>query len=55
VLYGSRARGATNLPNVPASNLAQIGIGGWRVLREAVAVARESASKRLPFVSSQAT
>jgi len=32
---------ATNLPNVPASNLVQIGIGGWQVPREAVAVARE--------------
>jgi agmatinase len=27
---------ATNLPNVPASNLVQIGIGGWQVPREAV-------------------
>ena len=32
---------ATNLPNVPASNLVQIGIGGWQVPREAVAMARE--------------
>ena len=32
---------ATNLPNVPASNLVQIGIGGWQVPREAVAIARE--------------
>ena len=32
---------ATNLPNVAASNLVQIGIGGWQVPREAVAVARE--------------
>lgn len=32
---------ATNLPNVPASNLVQIGIGGWQVPREAVKVARE--------------
>ncbi len=27
---------ATNLPNVPAVNLVQIGIGGWQVPREAV-------------------
>jgi agmatinase len=27
---------ATNLPNVPATNLVQIGIGGWQVPREAV-------------------
>jgi agmatinase len=27
---------ATNLPNVPAANLVQIGIGGWQVPREAV-------------------
>ncbi len=32
---------ATNLPNVPATNLVQVGIGGWQVPREAVAVARE--------------
>lgn len=32
---------ATDLPNVPASNLVQIGIGGWQVPREAVKVARE--------------
>lgn len=32
---------ATNLPNVSPKNLVQIGIGGWQVPREAVAVARE--------------
>ena len=32
---------STNLPNVPAKNLVQVGIGGWQVPREAVAVARE--------------
>ncbi|MEM9433924.1 MAG: agmatinase family protein [Pseudomonadota bacterium] len=32
---------STNLPNVPAKNLAQVGIGGWQVPREAVKVARE--------------
>ena len=32
---------ATNLANVPAVNLVQIGIGGWQVPREAVKVARE--------------
>jgi agmatinase len=32
---------ATNLPNVPASNLIQIGIGGWQVPRPAVAEARK--------------
>jgi agmatinase len=31
---------ATNLPNVPATNLVQIGIGGWQVPREAVAQIR---------------
>jgi agmatinase len=31
---------ATNLPNVPAVNLVQIGIGGWQVPREAVAQIR---------------
>ena len=32
---------STNLPNVPAKNLVQVGIGGWQVPREAVEVARE--------------
>lgn len=32
---------ATNLPNVPATNLVQIGIGGWQVPRQAVAEARK--------------
>jgi agmatinase len=32
---------ATNLPNVPATNLVQVGIGGWQVPREGVKVARE--------------
>ena len=31
---------ATNLDNVPAVNLVQVGIGGWQVPREAVKVAR---------------
>ena len=32
---------STNLPNVPAKNLVQVGIGGWQVPRDAVKVARE--------------
>lgn len=32
---------ATDLPNVPAVNLVQVGIGGWQVFREGVKVARE--------------
>jgi agmatinase len=32
---------ATNMPNVPAKNLVQIGIGGWQVPRPAVAEARK--------------
>ncbi|MEL7026711.1 MAG: agmatinase family protein, partial [Pseudomonadota bacterium] len=32
---------STNLTNVPAKNLVQVGIGGWQVPREAVKVARE--------------
>ncbi len=32
---------ATNLPNVPAENLVQIGIGGWQVPRDAVQEARK--------------
>ena len=31
---------ATNLPNVPATNLVQLGIGGWQVPRYGVAEAR---------------
>ena len=32
---------ATNLPNVPATNLLQIGIGGWQMPRQAVKEARK--------------
>lgn len=32
---------ATNMPNVPATNLVQIGIGGWQVPREAVSEMRK--------------
>ncbi|MGH8615162.1 MAG: agmatinase family protein [Gammaproteobacteria bacterium] len=32
---------ATNLPNVPAKNLVQIGIGGWQVPRQAIKEARK--------------
>jgi agmatinase len=32
---------ATNLPNVSATNLVQLGIGGWQVPREGVEVARK--------------
>ena len=32
---------ATNLPNVPATNLVQLGIGGWQVPREGVKEARK--------------
>ena len=32
---------ATNIPNAPAKNLVQVGIGGWQVPRAGVKVARE--------------
>lgn len=32
---------ATNIPNAPAANLVQVGIGGWQVPRAGVQVARE--------------
>ena len=32
---------ATDIPNVPAKNLVQIGIGGWQAPRPAVKVGRE--------------
>ena len=32
---------ATNLPNVPATNLVQLGIGGWQVPRDGVQEARK--------------
>ena len=35
---------ATNLPNVPAENLVQIGIGGWQAPRAGVKVGRERSS-----------
>ncbi|HEX6469577.1 MAG TPA: agmatinase family protein [Streptosporangiaceae bacterium] len=35
---------ATDLPNVPASNLVQIGIGGWQAPRPGVKVGRERAT-----------
>src|SRR3569623_232860 len=36
-----RRGSTTNLPNVPATNLVQIGIGGWQVPRQAVKEARK--------------
>jgi agmatinase len=38
---------ATNLPNVPAQNLVQLGIGGWQVPRAGVAEARKRATNVL--------
>lgn len=38
---------ATNLPNVKAANLVQVGIGGWQVPREGVEVARARQSNVL--------
>ncbi len=35
---------ATNIPNAPAKNLVQVGIGGWQVPRAGVKVARERGS-----------
>lgn len=35
---------ATNIPNAPAKNLVQVGIGGWQVPRPGVKVARERGS-----------
>jgi agmatinase len=32
---------ATNLPNVPAINLVQVGIGGWQVPRAALKVSTD--------------
>jgi agmatinase len=32
---------ATDIPNVPAKNLVQVGIGGWQVPRQAIAEARK--------------
>lgn len=32
---------ATNMPNVPAANLVQVGIGGWQVPRQAIKEARK--------------
>lgn len=35
---------ATNIPNAPAKNLVQVGIGGWQVPRPGVKIARERGS-----------
>jgi agmatinase len=40
-MHGTPFFHATNIPNAPASNLVQIGIGGWTGSRAGVAVARE--------------
>ena len=40
-MHGTPFFHATNIPNAPASNLVQIGIGGWTSNRAGTAVARE--------------
>ena len=40
-MHGSPFFHATNIPNAPASNLVQIGIGGWTGSKEGIKVARE--------------
>jgi agmatinase len=40
-MHGTPFFHATNIPNAPATNLVQIGIGGWTGNRAGVAVARE--------------
>ncbi len=40
-MHGTPFFHATNIPNAPASNLVQIGIGGWTSSRDGAAVARE--------------
>jgi len=40
-MHGSPFFHATNIPNAPAANLVQIGIGGWTGSREGLKVARE--------------
>jgi agmatinase len=40
-MHGTPFFHATNIPNAPATNLVQIGIGGWTGNRSGVAVARE--------------
>ena len=40
-MHGTPFFHATNIPNAPASNLVQIGIGGWTSNRAGAAVARE--------------
>jgi agmatinase len=40
-MHGTPFFHATNIPNAPASNLVQIGIGGWNSNRQGTAVARE--------------
>jgi agmatinase len=40
-MHGTPFFHATNIPNAPASNLVQIGIGGWNSNRQGAAVARD--------------
>ena len=40
-MHGSPFFHATNIPNAPATNLVQIGIGGWTGAREGMRVARD--------------
>jgi agmatinase len=40
-MHGSPFFHATNIPNAPATNLVQIGIGGWTGSREGLRIARE--------------
>jgi agmatinase len=40
-MHGSPFFHATNIPNAPASNLVQIGIGGWTSSKEGMRVARD--------------
>ena len=40
-MHGSPFFHATNIPNAPASNLVQIGIGGWQGSKDGIKIARE--------------
>jgi agmatinase len=40
-MHGSPFFHATNIPNAPATNLVQIGIGGWQGSKDGIKIARE--------------
>jgi len=47
-MHGSPFFHATNIPNAPATNLVQIGIGGWTGSKDGIRIARERQATVIP-------